>query len=190
MTLTFTVTGGLTAEEEAYLRGLLSKVTQPWSTAFAELMQAIMPSNAVELVVRRWRGGKVQVLLEQRKYSPDDPFYGQWHCAGTIVQGLDGKKAKDETERTGVRVRARDIALQRLIDREIGAPLTRFFYAYDDEVSGFGPRVLVIQWIYVGFVEEDAEVNGTWFDIDALPPNIMAEHVPMIERAAYASEAR
>jgi hypothetical protein len=188
LTLAFTVTGGLTAEEEMYLRGLLSRVTQPWSTAFAEIMQSIMPSNAVELVVRRWVKGELQVLLLQRKYSDDDPWNGQWHCPGTIIRGDDGKEAKEETARTGTKVRARDIALRRLVECEIGALLKRSFFAYEDEISEFGPRILVIQWIYVGLVEEDAEVNGTWFDIDALPPNIMAEHVPMIRRAALATD--
>lgn len=185
--MAFTVTGGLTLEEEAYLRGLLRRVTQPWSTAFAEIMQATMPSNAVELVIRRWVGGRQQVLLVHRSYSLDDPWNNLWHCPGTIIRGEDGKKAKEETRSTGVKVRARDIALRRLIASEVGGPLARVFYAYDDEVSEFGPRVLVLQSIFVGVAEEGVELSGSWFDVDALPDNIMPEHVPMIQQAVLAS---
>ena len=183
----FAETGGLAAEEEACLRGLLGRVTQPWSTAFAEAMQATMPSNAVELVIRRWVDGKAQVLLVQRTYSADDPWNGQWHCPGTIVQGDDGKAAKAQTALGGTKVRARDIALSRLLEREVGGPLEKVFYAYDAEVPEFGPRVLVFQWVYVGEAREDVVLNGTWFDLDDLPPNTMAEHVEMIREAIFMS---
>lgn len=164
-------------------------VGQPWSTAFVEAIYGIVPGTAVELVIRRWRrDGGQEVLLFQRTYSRDDPWNRKQHCPGTMVRVEDGRTAAKLTAERGAQVWSHEVALNRLLQSEVGTQVCCICCVGRDEVPDFGPRGLVWQIIYVGTLPEDtpAPAGSQWFNVDALPADIIPEHVEMILRATGA----
>lgn len=166
------MTGGLTATEEQTLLELLGKVTQPYSRPFNESLCRLVPPTVVELVLLRGFADRREVLLTQRPDEPGDPWPGAWHCPGTIMRVTDHDTMS---------------ALVRLAETEIGSPLAWHNFVYNDVMHNFGGRPLLLRKIYRGAVLPDATVQGAWHNLNALPKDIIPEHIPMIQRVAHPS---
>lgn len=115
------------------------------------------PSLTVDVAVHRWRGGRLQVLLIERKH---DPFAGCWALPGGFV---------DENEAP------RDAARRELIE-ETGVEVDTLV-----AVDVFGgpkrdPRGWVVSAAYLALAPSSIEAiagddarNVRWFGIDELP---------------------
>lgn len=162
------MTGGLTASEEAIVISLLGKAEQPYSRQFTEALLGRIPALAVELVVLCRRNGVVHVLLTKRPADPDDPWAGEWHCPGSVAR---------EDDLGGI-----PAIIERLEEGELGCKLRSARRVYEHANPNFGGRKLSMQFVYLGQVAPGAETHGEWYAVNNLPHNIMAEHIPMIQR--------
>lgn len=133
-----------------------------------EAVTRLVATPVIEVVpLRRSTEGKVQVLLTQR--GPEDRWWpNMLHTPGAVVLATDS--APDNTE-----------ALERVMDKELAGveskpPVFAFGIKHNSERGAEQARVFWAE------VSGDPKV-GTFYDSDALPPDLVASQLDFIPLA-------
>lgn len=123
------------------------------------------PMVAADAAVFRFVGGKVKLLLVQRK---NDPFKGKWALPGGFVnidEEAEGAAARELREETGL----------------VRVPLEQI---YTFGKCGRDPRGRVFTVTFMGIATErqrkvtagDDAAKARWFDVERLPRDLAFDH--------------
>lgn len=127
----------------------------------------VMPT--IEFVPLRFHEGKVQVLLISREDS-DTHWSGMVHIPGTVIRASDEKGSFKS-------------ALNRIFVNELGNQVTIgevFFMKYLFHQVKRGSEISFVHWAEIKGKSE----NGTFYDVDNLPENIVEHQIIYIKEAA------
>ena len=160
----------LTSEEISTLEILISRLEPGFlpTPIFLQVVRLVVTPTVEMVPFRKTQEGTIQVLLTKR--DKDDPNWpGMYHVPGSVLRATDAKLS------------FRD-AFDRILNGEIKGihVLTGpIFVQYLFHQVKRGAELPMIHWIEVqGEIPE-----GTYFDIEKLPENIIDHHPLLIKKA-------